>query len=168
MNIVIETNRLALRHIIEQDFKPLSQLFSDPLAMEFAGGIKTEEEIFKWLSLVTKSYQTMEFGPFAVIRKQSRQFIGYCGLYLQEDIDGFNEIEILYGLIRRFWGQGFASEAAQGVLEYGKNNYDIKRFVTLVEPQNERSIQVSNKLGMKKEKQIFRWNRVLNLYSLAC
>ena len=166
--MVIETNRLALRHIIEQDFKPLSELLSDPIAMEFAGGIKTEEEIHEWLSLVAKSYQTVEFGPFAVIRKESRQFLGYCGLYIQKNVDGVDEIEILYGLIRRFWGQGFAIEAAQAILEYGKNNHEIKRFVSLVEPQNKRSIRVAKRLGMKKEKQIFRWNKVFNLYSLAC
>lgn len=168
MNNIVETTRLTLRYITEQDIEALFELFSDPIAMKYMGGVKTEEETKEWLMLVLNSYRTMGLGPLAVIRKESIAFMGYCGLYLQKDIDGIDEIEILYGLIRRFWDQGFANEAARGVLEYGKSKHEIKRFVTLVEPQNERSIKVSERLGMKKEKQVYRWNKEIIVYSLAC
>ena len=42
-----------------------------------------------------------------------RRFIGYCGLHLQKNVDGTDEIEIGYGLLRKYWGQGFATEAAE-------------------------------------------------------
>jgi RimJ/RimL family protein N-acetyltransferase len=168
MNNIIETDRLALRKIVEEDIEELSELFSDPTAMEYMDGVKTIEEVKEWMSRVFESYRTTGFGPFAVIQKETGEFIGYCGLYLQKDVDGVDEVEILYGLIQHFWNQGFAIEAARAVLEYGKSEHNIKRFITLIMPQNKRSAKVSEKLGMKKEKQVHRWNRQIDVDSLNC
>ncbi len=93
-----------------------------PPPMKYLPGTKNRDATKEWIFLVLESYQKNNFGPWAVIRKSTKDFLGYCGLYMQEKVDGTDEIEILYGLIRRYWAHGYASEAALGVYEHGKKN----------------------------------------------
>ena len=54
----------------------------------------------------------------AVEMKSTSEFIGYCGLTSNPDIDGVTEIEVGYRLVRKCWGNGYASEAASAVRDY--------------------------------------------------
>jgi ribosomal-protein-alanine N-acetyltransferase len=166
MQKIIETNRLILRELTENDADDLFKFFGDPEAMKYLPGTKNLNEIEEWLSLVFQSYQNMHFGPWAVILKGSNEFLGYCGLYLQKNVDGKDEVEILYGLIRRYWGVGYATEAAIGVYEYGKTELKLRRFISLVAPDNLRSSNVVKKVGMKLEKETRRWGRQYHKYSI--
>jgi RimJ/RimL family protein N-acetyltransferase len=168
MRKIFETNRLILRELTRNDAEDLFKFFGDPEAMRYlpGTGTKSRNEIEEWLLLVFQSYQNMHFGPWAVILKGSNEFLGYCGLYLQKNVNGKDEVEILYGFIRRYWGMGYATEAAMGVYEYGKTELKLKRFISLVEPGNLRSSNVVKKLGMKLEKETRRWGRQYYKYSI--
>jgi RimJ/RimL family protein N-acetyltransferase len=166
MRKLFETNRLILRELTQNDAEDLFKFFGDPEAMRYFPGTKNLNEIEEWLSLVFQSYQNMHFGPWAVILKGSNEFLGYCGLYLQKNVDGKDEVEILYGFIRRYWGMGYATEAAIGVYEYGKTELKLRRFIALVEPGNLRSSNVVRKVGMKLEKETRRWGRQYHKYSI--
>jgi len=168
MRKIFETNRLIFRELTQNDAEGLFEFFGDPEAIRHlpGTGTKSRNEIEEWLSLVFQSYQNMHFGPWAVILKESNEFLGYCGLYLQKNVDGKDEVEILYGLIRQYWGMGYATEAAIGVYEYGKTKLKLKRFISLVEPSNLRSSNVVKKVGMKLEKETRRWGRRYHMYSI--
>ncbi len=56
-----------------------------------------------------------------------------------------------YLFIRKFWGQGFAIEAARACMEYGFSKKGYKRIISLIDPNNQRSIRVAEKNGLKKE-----------------
>lgn len=167
MHKIFETKRLFLRKLTPRDIDSLVDFFTDADARRYLPATKDIDGIKDWISLVQKSYDHNGYGPWAVIRRSSNQFLGYCGLYLQEDIDGNDEIEILYGLIRKSWGKGYATEAAMGVYEYGKNRLNLNRFVSLIEPDNSRSINVAEKIGMKLRNQINRWGRNISVYSIG-
>jgi RimJ/RimL family protein N-acetyltransferase len=166
MRKIFETDRLILRELTRNDTDDLFKFFSDPEAMRYFPGTKNRNEIEEWLSLVFQSYQNMHFGPWAVILKGSNEFLGYCGLYLQKNVDGKDEVEILFGFIRRYWGVGYATEAAIGVYEYGKTELKLRRFISLVAPGNLRSSNVVKKVGMKLEKETRMWGGQYHKYSI--
>lgn len=102
----------------------------------------------------------------AIISKNRNQFLGYCGLYLQNDVDGQDEIEILYGLINRYWGKGYAVEAAKRIHSFGKTEFGIHRFISLIAPENIKSSKVPLKMGMSFEKECIMWNKIHYVYKI--
>jgi len=160
----LETKRLILRPISKDDIDSLFELFNDVETTKYLQGTKTRVQVKEWISLVLDSYLKHQFGPWAVVSKNSNDFIGYCGLYLQKDVDGADEIEILYGLIKRFWKKGYAAEAAEKVYEYGKNNLKIKRFISIIHPENINSVKAAGKIGMTFEKEAVVWGKQYRIY----
>jgi RimJ/RimL family protein N-acetyltransferase len=167
MRKIFETKRLFLRKLAPNDVDDLVGFFTDSDAMRYLPATKNIDGVKEWISLVQKSYDHYGYGPWALIHKFSGQFLGYCGLYLQEDVDGNDEIEILYGVVRKNWGKGYATEAAIGVYEYGKKKLDLNRFVALIEPDNIRSIRVAEKIGMERRNNINKWGRNYRVYSIG-
>jgi RimJ/RimL family protein N-acetyltransferase len=68
-------------------------------------------------------------------------------------IDEQDEVEVAYTIARRYWGQGFATEAAQAILNYGFQNLDLTRLICLPDPENVASQKVAEKIGMTFEKE---------------
>lgn len=160
----LETDRLILRPISEDDIDSLFEFFGDAKTVKYLTGIKTRKQVKEWISLVLASYKKNRFGPWAIIRKGSNTFLGYCGLYLQKDVDGSDEIEILYGLIKQYWNKGYATEAAKKVYEYGKNDLNIKRFISIIHPDNVYSVKVAENIGMTLEKEADVWGKQFHMY----
>jgi ribosomal-protein-alanine N-acetyltransferase len=67
------------------------------------------------------------------------------------DIEGREEIEVAYMLAKEYWGQGFATEAAQAILKYGFEEMDLPRLVCVINPANRASARVAEKIGMTLE-----------------
>ena len=153
---MIETTRLELRPLMSSDHRALDMLFSDQQAMNSSiNGSKTSEEVMVWLTAqIAKSKDKSGISLLAVKQKLNAQVIGYCGLTLFPDIDGSAEIEIGYRLIRKYWGSGYATEAATAVRDYAFIELKLTRLVALIEPINQRSIGVARKIGMAYEKDI--------------
>lgn len=162
----IETERLKFRLLSSLDASDLLIFFSDDKAMRYLPAQKDVDGVREWLSLVQESYRLFGYGPWALVRKSSGQFIGYCGLYQQEDVGGSDEVELLYGILRQHWHKGYASEAAIAVMNFAINQLKIKRLISLIEPENTASIRVAEKTGMKLERKISRWGRAYYLFSL--
>ena len=167
MQNILETNRLILRVITKEDTDHLLALFSDSEAMKYFPGTKDWNETEEWISLVLESYRKNNFGPWAVIQEELNEFIGYCGFYFQKNVDGIDEIEILYGFIRKYWDNGYATEAARGVYQYGQNELKLKRFISLVAPGNIRASRVAEKIGMRLEKEASMWGKQYLVYSIG-
>ncbi len=75
--------------------------------------------------------------------------IGWSGFM---PLDWTTEIEVGYGMIKKFWGQGIGSEAAKAWLDFGFNVKKLKRIVAVAYPENTGSRRIMEKLGMKYEK----------------
>lgn len=167
---MIETGRLEIRPLKHSDNKPLSLLFADSEVMEFSdNGTKTMMEVIDWVgSVVERSRTSNGVDLFAVDYKKTSALIGYCGLTLYPDIEANPEIEIGYRLIKKYWGHGFATEAASAVRDYAFCELKLPRLVALIEPTNMRSIRVANKIGMSFEKEVMleNYDHPDHLYSI--
>jgi RimJ/RimL family protein N-acetyltransferase len=164
---IIQTERLILRHVTVDDQTDLLRLFSDPIAMQFFPSIKNEEETRDWIDKTIKRYDEDGFGFYTCVNIETRQTIGYCGLVLQKDVDGIDEVEIGYGLIRDHWHNGFATEAAIGCKKYGFDVLRLEKMISLIRPENTPSIRVATRNRMKWKKDIMRWGYIHGLYSVT-
>lgn len=154
MSCVVETDRLLLRQATPGDVDDLLGIFSDPIAMQYYSRTKTREETAAWLRWNMDDYARHGFGLWVVTLKGTREFVGQCGLVMQADIDGKDEVEIGYLMLRRHWNEGFATEAACACRDYGLGQLRLARLVSLINPQNAPSRRVAEKVGMSLEKEI--------------
>ncbi len=153
--IVVETARLILRHFHINDTEAMNRVFGDAEVMQFGPGVQTPQWVQSWLQdCLENYYQKWGFGPWAVLEKQHRETVGYCGLFYFSNIGGQPEVEIGYRLARAFWGQGYATEAVLAVRNYGFNVLGLSRLIAMIDPQNVASIHVAEKAGMRYEKDV--------------
>lgn len=150
MGIQLETERLILREHSNQDFEDLYKILADPITMQFWPEPFSEKKVEDWIQRQISNYST-GLGRLAVILKKEDRLIGDCGL-LQIEIDGTLENDLGYIVDKEFWGQGFATEAAQSCLNYGKEVLGLERIIANMEDKHLASRAVAEKLGFKLEK----------------
>lgn len=153
--IILETNRLILRHLLPEDLDALFTLYSDPEVREyFPEGTLTYEETKEELEWFLNGHpEHPELGLWATIHKETGQFIGRCGL-LPWTIEERDEVEIAYMIAKEYQGQGLATEAAQAILHYGFEKLNLSRLICLMDPKNIASQKVAQKIGMTLEKEV--------------
>lgn len=151
--VILETKRLILRHLVPGDLDALYVLYREPdIRRYFPEGTLTLEETraeLEWHQNGHPRYPKL--GLWATIRKDSGQFIGRCGL-LPWHIDGVDEVEIACLIDKTCWGQGYATEASQGILDYACATLGLSRLVCLIDEANTPSIRVAEKIWMAFEK----------------
>jgi len=146
----LETTRLITRFLTRDDAAIWIEYCKDPTATKFtAMEGKTPEEMARdGMELTLKRYKENRFGLQALISKETGEFIGICGLLLQE-VNGMNEIEIGYHLLPKYWGQGYATEAARKFRDYGFENNVADSIVSIIDPHNYLSKKVARRVGMQ-------------------
>lgn len=101
---------------------------------------------------LTKHFHREGFGFWAVEALGIASFIGMVGLSIPSYTAPFTPcVEVGWRIARQYWGQGFATEAAQAALEFGFKTLDLQEIVALTVPGNARSRAVMSKLGMVRE-----------------
>ncbi|GIN39386.1 hypothetical protein J19TS1_23350 [Heyndrickxia oleronia] len=88
-----------------------------------------------------------------ILEKGSNKRIGHAGL-VPQIINEKEEIEIGYWISQEYWGRGFATEIARGLMEYGKNKLNIEKMIALIQKDNNASQKVAKKIGMQLEREI--------------
>jgi RimJ/RimL family protein N-acetyltransferase len=151
---VIETQRLALRPLTMGDLDTLAALYRDnEVRRYFPEGTLTHEETqdeLEWI--INVYYGEYGFGLWATMHKETKELIGRCGL-LPWTIDGRQEVEVAYLLAKAYWGQGLGTEAARAILAYGFEQLHLTRLICLIDPANEASARVAQKIGMSLERE---------------
>ncbi len=159
-NIFLETPRLILRQITEADLDKLVELDSDPEVMRFInGGFATSPEAIaeKFLPDILSYYELYEnLGFWAVIEKSTQDFIGWVILRPESrfkiaQLLGVVEpeaIEIGYRLRQASWGKGYATEAAQSLVNKSRKHWPKHKIVAWALPENKASVKVIKKLGL--------------------
>lgn len=152
---MLTTERLLLRPFHILDCAPMERIFGDADVMRFGDGVQTQAWVQAWLrTCLERYYQTWGFGPYAVVERQRREVIGYCGLFFFADVGGQPEVEVGYRLARAAWGYGYATEAARAVRDFAFGSLCIKRLIALIDPSNSASVRVAEKIGMRYEKEV--------------
>lgn len=153
MNEIAETERLKMISFDINDTDLLFQLTSNADVMKFFPKILNHQETFEMICKILEHYKQYGHCFWKLLLKTDEQFIGIAGL-LHQDIEGQEETEIAYRIIREHWNKGYATEAAQACREYAQNILGKKRLISLILPENIASIRVAQKLGAQKEKSV--------------
>lgn len=163
MNIIIETERLLLREILPSDDKGMFRLDSNPNVHKFLGNnpVKSIEESRKLITNIRNQYLENGIGRYAVILKETNDFIGWCGIkYITEPENGYiNLYELGYRFIEEYWGKGYGYESAKAWLEYGFKTMNIQTMYASANTKNSGSRKILEKIGMQQKNE-FNWNGI--------
>lgn len=141
--MVIETERLVLRRLRVNDLDELVVLQADPEIVRFMG--PSDRHDAGWLGEVDQDWQEWGYGRIAITHRDSGCLLGRTGIkYLRQ----FQETELGWTLRREAWGHGYATEAARACADWAFRNFEIPYLISLIEPNNARSIAVAKRLGM--------------------
>lgn len=143
---LLETERLYLREMTPEDAESAYLLNLDPEVIRYTGDdpFKSIEEARAFLEKYDH-YRKYGFGRWGVIAKETDEYLGWCGLKYTPELD---EFDIGYRFMKKFWGSGYATEAAQACLAYGFEQLQIPTIVGRAMPENGASVRVLEKIGL--------------------
>jgi ribosomal-protein-alanine N-acetyltransferase len=171
----IESERLILRRIDHGDLEFFTRLHADPEVARYLlhGRPRSSQESLAWIQSILGTYEDFALGQLAVLRKADGLLIGRCGLsdlaveatasvaavrrawYQRAQAPDAAELvferELGYTFHRSSWGQGYASEAARCVFDYARDVLRRPRVVSLIHPENVRSLRVAQRFGLQRE-----------------
>ena len=152
MKKILETDRLILREYTETDFNGLYAILSDKEAMKYYSKPYDENGTARWLNWCFDCYKRYGFGLWAIELKKSGEFIGDCGISMQ-NIDGEQLPEIGYHIHKRHWKQGYAKEAASAVRDWFFVNTDFPGVYSYMTCTNVASYSTAASVGLKRIKE---------------
>jgi len=141
------TLRLAMREFVASDYDNVWRLDSDPRVMKYiTGKAATQEQTHATIARVTSYYAKFpDLGAWYTVRRDTGAFIGWFSLkYAGKSAD----IEIGYRLLPQAWGQGFATEGARAMHDYGFDDLGLHRIIGVTHPGNRASQNVLLKAGL--------------------
>jgi RimJ/RimL family protein N-acetyltransferase len=147
LSLLIETERLTLRRLREDDADGLVELFNDPQVRRFIAVKQPYGRADALGRIAADACEWDELGHriLAVEERATGRFAGRVLLY---DWPQFGETEIGWTLVARARGRGYATEAARTFTEWGFANLDVPYLISLINPDNEPSRRVAERLGM--------------------
>jgi GrpB-like predicted nucleotidyltransferase (UPF0157 family)/predicted acetyltransferase len=147
--IIKETKRLIIRTLQDSDTELLAKLSNDPVVMEHFPSAQSLEEIQYLVDRIHKHYDEHNYTLYAVDLKSSHKFIGFTGLMSVPFKAHFTPaVEIGWRLAKEYWNNGYATEAAQAVLELAFNEHNLNEVVSFTALSNIPSQRVMQKIGL--------------------
>jgi [ribosomal protein S5]-alanine N-acetyltransferase len=149
----LETARLLMRPFALRDLDVLHSLWTDPEVRRYLWDdeIISRETAREVIEGSIENFEQRGFGFWILSLKNDPQPIGFGGLrQFKLEKSGADEIEILYGLAPKYWGQGLATEAAQAFLRYGFEELGLENIYAGADPPNKASFRVMQRLGMNE------------------
>lgn len=146
---MLETSRLILRHWQRRDRAPFAQLNADPEVMRYFPQPLSREQSDTFVDRIEAHFQKQGYGLWAVEKHATGQFIGLVGLSRADFPAHFTPaVEVGWRLAQRFWGQGYATEAAKAAIADGFDRLGLEEVVSFTAQENWRSRRVMERLGM--------------------
>jgi [ribosomal protein S5]-alanine N-acetyltransferase len=149
------TERLKFRLLYPSDFDYWLEFFNNSDSSRFLGLQNIDsplDQCREWFKRIMERYKDNLGGMNVLINKDTDEFIGQCGLLIQE-VDGIKELEIGYSILPQFWYKGFATEAAIKCRDYAFEKDFSDSLISIIQIENIRSEKVALKNGMIKTKQ---------------
>ncbi|WP_075618658.1 GNAT family N-acetyltransferase [Paenisporosarcina indica] len=151
---MIETERLLIMPLTANDGPFILELLNEPDWLKYIGdrGIRTIDDAKKYIiDGPMAMYAEQGIGLYAVELKESSTPIGVCGL-IQRDF--LKDVDLGFGYLSKYWGKGYAYEAAKAVMTYGMDELGYRRIAGFTSLDNEKSANLLQKLGMRDEGKI--------------
>jgi [ribosomal protein S5]-alanine N-acetyltransferase len=146
---VLRTGRLVLRCLTEADAPFILELLNEQGFIDNIGdrGVRDLRGARRYVTDGPgASYQKYGYGLWLVALLESGEPIGICGLVKRV---GLEDADVGYALLERFWGKGYAQEAAAATLNHARDVIGLTRVVAITAPSNIGSIAVLERIGMK-------------------
>lgn len=169
---VLSTERLKLFKANLEDVDGFFELDSNPKVLEFIGTdpLTKKEQSQQVIEMLQEQYLVNGTARLTVRNKETGEFMGWCGIKLMtEETQGeVNFYELGYRFIPRYWGKGYASEAAKACLDFAFDKMGAKKVVAFTDLEHKASQRVLEKLGFKiREQFVFYdsdcyWHEVFN------
>ena len=147
--MVIETERLLLREMSENDFDALYKVLADADIMQHYPYTFDESRVRGWINRNIERYQIFGFGLWAVCLKETGEMIGDCGLTIQP-INGLVRPEIGYHIRGDQQRKGYAKEAAIAVRDWAFRNTPFNVIYSYMKHTNEPSMKTAVSYGCKQ------------------
>ncbi|HZG17118.1 MAG TPA: GNAT family N-acetyltransferase [Candidatus Bathyarchaeia archaeon] len=163
---VLETDRLILRHQSMEDAAFILELLNDPSWIKYIGdrGVRTLEDARGYIENVSQDmYARLGFGFYLTELKDGGVPIGICGLVKRESLE---DVDVGFAFLPKFWGNGYAFEAASAVMNYATGVLGLQRIVGITNENNQASAKLLQKLGMHYEGMISLGEKELCLYGI--
>lgn len=144
----LETERLILRPITEDDFDSWCEVLGDAETMKHYPAPYDAAGVRRWLDWTLNNYAQYGFGLWAMILKENGRFIGDCGITMQ-NINGQTLPEIGYHINKAYWRRGYATEAARKCMEYAFETLRFPAIYSYMTSDNAASYGVAVKNGMQ-------------------
>ena len=146
---MIETQRLVLREMNEDDFDALYRVLADPVTMQHYPCAFDEAKVRSWISRNMERYRIFGFGLWAVCLKDTGELIGDCGLTMQ-DINGMIRPEIGYHIRADHQRKGYAKEAARVVRDLAFESTPFNVIYSYMKYTNTPSAMTAKAYGCKQ------------------
>ncbi|MRX41489.1 GNAT family N-acetyltransferase [Flavobacterium sp. LC2016-23] len=153
MKTPIETERLILREFLSSDDAGMFELDSNPNVHTYLGNkpVTHIDESRAYINFVQQQYKDFGTGRWAVILKETNEFLGWSGIkFITDEINNHKDFyEIGYRFIERHWGKGYATEAGKAFTAYAFNVMKVKALYAYADAGNENSRRILEKLGLQ-------------------
>lgn len=152
----LETEHLWLRQWQEADFEPFASLSSDKKVMAHFPKLLSREESDALAKRLQAAITQYGWGLWATELKATQEFIGFVGLHIPLiDLPCSPCVEMGWRLDTRYWGKGYATEAAKAAINFGFESLYLQEIVACTALENFRSQRVMQRLGMQAENAVF-------------
>jgi RimJ/RimL family protein N-acetyltransferase len=153
MPYLLTTPRLAFREMTRDDLPFLAAMTGDPEVMRYFPEALQRQGPEAWLERQLSRYARDGHGAWLVLDGRSGEPLGQAGLIRQE-VEGEPVMEIGYMFHRPFWRRGYASEAAAAIRDQAFGERGLDEVVSLIVAENEPSIGVARKIGMRPRREL--------------
>lgn len=150
--IVLETERLTLRHASLDDAPFILRLLNEPSFLQYIGdrGVRSLDDACDYIARrLIGSYEQHGFGLWVVAQRDTREPLGICGLVKRDTLP---DPDIGFAFLPEHWRSGIGFESATGVKRYAFDELALPRLFAIVNPDNAASIRLLEKLGFAFER----------------
>ena len=150
--LIAETPRLRIRKYTPADAAFILELLNSPPFLQNVGDRKIRDLAAAEAYLqkgALADYAQRGYGSYLVEHRADKQPIGRCGFIKRDFLEA---VDIGFAFLPGYLGQGYGSEAAQAVLDYGLATYGLRDIMGIVQPTNQASIALLQKLGLRFER----------------
>lgn len=143
----MNTERIGFSKWNEDDIDLAIQLWGDKEVTQFicATGMFTNEDVYQRLKTEIDNDKHLQIQYWPIFEPSTEELIGCCGIRpFQSEIHSY---ELGFHLCKKFWGMGYAAEAAKAVIEYSFETLKAKKLYAGHHPQNKASEKLLTKLG---------------------
>jgi RimJ/RimL family protein N-acetyltransferase len=148
---ILETERLTLRKLSNDDDAFIVDLLNQPSFLRYIGDkkVRTAADAQQYIQNgPAASYARFGFGLYRVELKESGTPIGICGLIKRESLQ---DVDLGFAFLPAYWSKGYAAEAAEAVLRYGRSVLGLSRIVAITSLDNQDSMKLLGRIGFKEE-----------------